>query len=191
MGIGSVFRIIGRIISLFLTNVWRLAFKFGFKGLFVGIAMILIIINSLGECVEERSPVPFVRDVGKKLINADASIYEMTVETVSHREYDTLKRIGCFFWIWINLVLIYVNYRLCFWVVKKFTDPLAPINQMFLAVLLLIIIQEFYSLYFNHSFIVPFRGVYTFLRNIPYFFGFILGYAKDFEYIPVTEWKLW
>ena len=153
--------------------------------------MVLVIISSLNECIEKRSPVPFVREIGKRLINADDTIYQITTDVVKHSEYDVLHRLGYFFWIWMNLILIYVNYKICFWVIKKLTDPLAPVNQMLIAVFLLIIIQEFYSLYFNHSFIVPFRGVYTFIRNIPYFFYFLLDYAKNFNYIPTMEWKLW
>jgi len=184
MGVGGILWGIGKFpfkAGLFLlTNVWG----------FMIITLILIgavFVTSAWQSVEQGSPMPFIREVGGKLVEADTVLYMDAKDVVEQQIADPIERFKASLPLLINVWFIFVNFRIIRWLFIKsgmINDKNTPFfpQQLILVGFSMWIIQIFFSaLVLNMAFsmqtlyqFIPFRGVFYWLMNIPYFItGFL------------------
>lgn len=150
-------------------------------------SIIFIFFSSIMQSIQERTFLPFITQVGSRVLNADNSLY-INSETIINAGGLTgemsrwgFLKITTFFLvdIWILLLVAFIFYQL--WRLRNSSAVGANIT---LALISLVVVQMFFSFYLitqditkTHTYqeigkeIIPFKGVGNFLRALPYLTG--------------------
>ena len=188
--------------AVFKSPFRLLAFIIGKVGWFKFITIILIgtvFITSAIESYNQRSPLPFIKQVGGKLIEADGNLYQGTTNAVQQgieaeqqgMPIEPLDRLKLLFPLIVNVWFIFVNIKIIYWILRHTgiihnETPLFP-QKLFTVFVSVWVLQILYTLVFLEWTsglgtlykLIPFRGVIVFILNIPYFFNFLEPFVLE------------
>lgn len=188
MGIGIVFSGIGNGVIKLIKFGWFFARKYGFAMTFSLIILALVLIISTTQAIEEKSPLPIIREVGGRLVNADQVIFDKVLTaTVISEEALPPDRLLMFFLILPEIFFIMFNWKLFAKFVKILLgEGTPPLQRKFITFLLIWFFQIIYLLIFGNLpavllgagsatekliILLPFKGLWLLVLNIGFFFS--------------------
>lgn len=144
------------------------------------IAILFVTISSIVVSFQEKSIMPFVKEVGGSSLASDTQLREKVLDARNNPSDSFYGRMGQFLGIiFVDLFFLYINFRIVLFLFNLI-DKTSPFKNYLYTIITFVLLQYIYA----NSFLgvplsYPFAGVIEFFKNIPFFIDPIVQMVQN------------